>query len=211
MFLNEKDKKYLQERFEKELVNSVDLIMFTRTLDCDYCIETENLLKELSETSDKIKLTIKNAIVDKQDSEKYKVDRVPLIMIGNDRIRYYGIPAGYEFAVIVEDLIEFSRAESFLSPESVQKISNLQKPINIKVFVTPTCPYCPRMAKYAHSAAMVSENITAEVIEASEFPEIASAYSVFAVPKTIINDQIEIEGAVSESHFINELLRAASL
>ncbi|GBD03969.1 NADH dehydrogenase [bacterium HR19] len=207
MFLNEKDRDYLRQRFSKELEKEVTLKLFTQAINCEYCLETEELLKELAETSDKIKLEIINFAVEKQKAEQMKVDKVPAIMIGNERIRFFGIPAGYEFAVLIEDIIEISKGVPFLSPESARKISRIKKPVNIKVFVTPTCPYCPRMAKYAHSAALINEMITAETIEATEFPELATAYSVYGVPKTIINDTIEMEGAVPEEHFVNELLR----
>lgn len=210
MFLNEKDRDYLKQRFSKELEKEVILKLFTQAINCEYCLETEELLKELAETSDKIKLEIINFAVEKQKAEQMKIDKVPAIIIGNERIRFFGIPAGYEFAVLIEDIIEISKSVSFLSPESVRKISIIKKPVNIKVFVTPTCPYCPRMAKYAHSAALINEMITAETIEATEFPELSTAYSVYGVPKTIINDTIEIEGAVPEEHFVNELLRTVN-
>jgi glutaredoxin-like protein len=209
MFLNEKDRNFLVQRFGNELVDPVKIILFTQSINCEYCPETEQLLKELAETSQKIQLEIKNFAVDKSDVEKYKIDKIPAILVGNERIRYFGIPAGYEFAALIEDIIEVSRKVSFLTPASQQKILSIKVPINIKVFVTPTCPYCPRMVKYAHSAALLNENIYAEMIEATEFPDLASQYSVYGVPKTIINEKIEIEGAVPEDYFVSELLRAA--
>jgi glutaredoxin-like protein len=209
MFLNEKDRNFLIQRFGNELVEPVKIILFTQNINCEYCPETEQLLRELAETSEKIQLEVKNFAVDKLEVQKYKIDKVPAILVGNERIRYFGIPAGYEFAALIEDIVEVSRKSSFLSTSSQEKIRSLKVPINIKVFVTPTCPYCPRMVKYAHSAALLNENIYAEMIEATEFPELASQYSVYGVPKTIINEKIEIEGAVPEDFFVSELIRAA--
>jgi glutaredoxin-like protein len=209
MFLNEKDRNFLIQRFRNELVEPVKIILFTQNINCEYCPETEQLLRELAETSEKIQLEVKNFVVDKLEVQKYKIDKVPAILVGNERIRYFGIPAGYEFAALIEDIVEVSRKSSFLSTSSQEKIRSLKVPINIKVFVTPTCPYCPRMVKYAHSAALLNENIYAEMIEATEFPELASRYSVYGVPKTIINEKIEIEGAVPEDFFVSELIRAA--
>ncbi|MFZ8805097.1 MAG: protein disulfide oxidoreductase [Candidatus Calescibacterium sp.] len=209
MFLNEKDRNFLIQRFRNELVEPVKIILFTQNINCEYCPETEQLLRELAETSEKIQLEVKNFVIDKLEVQKYKIDKVPAILVGNERIRYFGIPAGYEFAALIEDIVEVSRKSSFLSTSSQEKIRSLKVPINIKVFVTPTCPYCPRMVKYAHSAALLNENIYAEMIEATEFPELASQYSVYGVPKTIINEKIEIEGAVPEDFFVSELIRAA--
>lgn len=211
MFLKEKDVEYLKDRFGKEMVNPVKVTLYTRNLDCEYCPETEQLLKELAETSEKIQLEIINVITDKDKLGEEIIDKVPTITVGNKRIRFSGIPAGYEFAVLIEDIIEVSKEESFLSPQSVELIKKIDKPVNIKVFVTPTCPYCPRMVKYAHSAALINPNIYAEMIEATEFPELADRYSVYGVPKTIINDSIEIEGAVPEEQFVQELMRASNI
>lgn len=207
MFLSEKDRAYLKDRFSKEMINDVKITVYTKAIDCEYCHETEQLMKELAQTSDKIKLEILNVITDKSKIGE-DIERTPMIIIGDKRIKFSGIPAGYEFAVLVEDIIEVSRAEPLLSPASVEKIKKIDKPVDIKVFVTPTCPYCPRMVKYAHSAALINPNIKSEMIEATEFPELSNAYSVYGVPKTIINDTIEIEGAVPEEHFVEELLRA---
>jgi len=56
MFLNEKDRNFLVQRFEKELVDPVKIILFTQSINCEYCPETEQLLKELAETHRKFNL-----------------------------------------------------------------------------------------------------------------------------------------------------------
>jgi len=56
--------------------------------------------------------------------------------------------------------------------------------------------------------AMESDKITAEAIEATEFPDLARQYRVMAVPRTIINDQAVIEGAMPESIFIRRIAEA---
>jgi hypothetical protein len=54
--------------------------------------------------------------------------------------------------------------------------------------------------------AMESDKITAEAIEANEFPELSRKYFVMAVPRTIINDRAFIEGAMPESMFVQRIL-----
>ena len=56
--------------------------------------------------------------------------------------------------------------------------------------------------------AMESERVTADVIEANEFPGLSARYAVQAVPKTVINDRVEVIGAMPESRFLQEVLRA---
>jgi predicted DsbA family dithiol-disulfide isomerase len=57
----------------------------------------------------------------------------------------------------------------------------------------------------AHKMAMESEKITAEAIEATEFPDLARQYRVMAVPRTVVNDERAIEGAMPESMFIRRI------
>jgi predicted DsbA family dithiol-disulfide isomerase len=56
--------------------------------------------------------------------------------------------------------------------------------------------------------AMESEWITADMVEATEFPHLANKYEVYGVPRTVINETIHIEGAVAEARLVNELMQA---
>lgn len=56
--------------------------------------------------------------------------------------------------------------------------------------------------------AKASERVTADVIEAIEFPHLAQKYRVMGVPKTVINDRVEVVGAVPESQLITKVLEA---
>jgi hypothetical protein len=58
--------------------------------------------------------------------------------------------------------------------------------------------------------AVASERVTAVAIEATEFPELSRAYRVMAVPKIVINDRVEFEGALPEPQFLEAVLRAAA-
>jgi hypothetical protein len=50
--------------------------------------------------------------------------------------------------------------------------------------------------------AVESEHITADVIEATEFPDLARRYGVRGVPKIVINDSIEFVGALPEADYV---------
>jgi hypothetical protein len=56
--------------------------------------------------------------------------------------------------------------------------------------------------------AFASPNITAVAVEATEFPDLARKYQVSGVPKTIVNDAVEILGAVPQDDFIEQSLLA---
>lgn len=53
---------------------------------------------------------------------------------------------------------------------------------------------------------MANETIRATIVEASEFPDLARRYRVSAVPKTVVNDEVEILGALPEPMFVAEAL-----
>jgi predicted DsbA family dithiol-disulfide isomerase len=64
------------------------------------------------------------------------------------------------------------------------------------------------VARAAHAFAMANPNVTAEIVECQEFPEMAQAFQVSGVPKTVINDRAEFVGAVPDEIFINAILQA---
>ena len=84
----------------------------------------------------------------------------------------------------------------------------IDKPVHLQVFVTPTCPYCPRAVLTAFKFAMLNENITADMIEATEFQELSMKFNVQGVPKTVINDDWDIVGAVPEKMVLDKVKEA---
>ena len=173
--ISEDYRKRLTEEFSGVLVNNVKLMVFTRNGDdCIYCKETALLAEEMAELSDKIS----SEIVNENDPRvsQYGIDKYPALIISGDgvedgRVRYYGIPSGYEFSSLVEDIETLSRKERNLSKPVMEKLSAVKSALKIKVFVTPTCPYCPNAVKTAHKFAMMNSNITGEMIEVREFSE----------------------------------------
>lgn len=126
-------------------------------------------------------------------------------------LRYYGLPLGYEFVVLLEDLIDLGTGQSQLSARTLEQVRTITRPTVIKVFVTPTCPYCPQAARRAHQLALVNPHIRAEVIDASVFPELARKYNVYGVPRTVVNETQHFEGAVPEHVLLDHVLKAPPL
>jgi len=128
------------------LTDPVKLVMFTQEIECEYCYETRSLVEEIAGLSEKVTAEIYNFVIDKDKAEAMGVDKIPAIAIlavrdGQERdygIRYYGIPSGYEFGSVIEDILMVSRGDSGLSPASRQAIAKLTQPVHIQVFVTPT-------------------------------------------------------------------------
>jgi glutaredoxin-like protein len=198
----------LKADLAKLLVNPVTLTVFTQEIECDYCKETRELITEIGALSGKIKIQVLDLVKDKDRATEYQVDKVPAVVIEGSKkskVKFYGIPTGYEFSTLIKDIVQASRGETELAPETKTKLANIKKPVHVKVFVTPTCPYCPGMVSLAHQFAMENENITADMIEASEFPQLGIKYNVSGVPKTIINENIEVLGLQPEEEFLRQV------
>jgi len=136
-----KEREHIQKFFEEKLVNPVRLVMFTQEFECEYCAETRQLVEEIAQLSPKITAEIYNFVTDKAQAEKYQIDKIPAIAIIGQKdygIRFYGIPSGYEFSTLLEDIVDVSRGESGLSEASKKALATLTKPVHIQVFVTPT-------------------------------------------------------------------------
>jgi len=204
----ESHKSKLKTDLAKMLVNPVTITMFTQEIECDYCKETRELVEELGSLSDKIKTQVLDLVKDKEKVSQYQVDKVPAVVIEGLKkanVKFYGVPAGYEFNTLIKDIVLTSRGETELSAETKRRLSEIKKPVHLKVFVTPTCPYCPGMVSLAHQCAMENENITADMIEVSEFPQLGVKYNVSGVPKTVINESGEVLGMQSEEEFVRQL------
>ena len=216
--LKEQDVQYIKELFDRDLVDPVELVLFLESEGSDkvtaansqYLQHTEEIAKEVSEISDKIKLTVYKD--DKEKEKEYGVKEISALFIqgkNSDRnVVFYGIPSGHEFSSLLEDIVNVSQGTTRLSPASKEAARNIKVPVEILVFITPTCPHCPGAVKSAHQLAMENKLIMAAMIEANEFPELSKKYNVYSVPKVVINEKVQFEGALPEDMFLNKVLSA---
>jgi glutaredoxin-like protein len=208
--LNKKVIKELNEVF-KGLDKVVTLKFFSQELECRFCQDTRQLLEEISGLTDKIKLEKYDFLADRAEVEKYDIKRIPATVVMDEKdygIKIYGTPSGYEFTSLVEALKIVSTGETGLSRETKNFLDSLVKYVHLQVFVTPTCPYCPGAVVLAHRMAYYSPKVKGDMIEATEFPELAVKYNVMGVPLTIINETQFQEGAAPEEMMIEKIKAA---
>ena len=199
------------------ITRPVQILFFTQTIDApDTALIARQVLDEVVSLSEQITLEEVNFVLDAERAAQFGVQGIPAVAIlggGEDtRIRFLGAPAGYEFMSLVEALILAGTGESGLTPDSKALIAeHVTTPTELLVFVTPSCPHCPRAVTLAHRMAVESPLITATCIEATEFLDLAQRYQVTGVPKTIVNDTIEILGALPEAVFVRTAVGAPEL
>ncbi len=209
--LDEKDRDFLQKHFAESLAKPVTLVFFTQEHACEHCRQTEEMLHEVAELSEKIEVQVYDFVADKAVADKYQVNKIPATVVKGDidyGVRFFGIPSGYEFTTLIEDIVDVSTGDVELTADTREKLAEIDEPVHIQVFVTPTCPYCPAAVRLAHKLAIASELVQADMVESIEFPQLANRYSVQGVPRSIINEDTHLEGAAPETLFMAKMLQA---
>jgi len=93
-----------------------------------------------------------------------------------------------------------------LSQESLKVLKKIASPREVKVFVSPSCPYCPQQAVNALKAAVERPDlISLEIIDIQANPDLAEQYSAQSVPQTYANDVLVAQGAQAEELFLLSL------
>lgn len=211
-FIQEGDKAEIKAQVG-DLVNEVKILVFTRSENCQYCGEVETIIGEFAEIFEKVRLEKYDIELNADVAKKYDVKRAPAIVITGEKdygIRYYGLPAGYEFVALMNAVRMVGSNNSELAEETITQLSKITKPVHIQVFVTPSCPYCPNAVTLSHQFAMASDMVTADAVEATEFPELAMQYNVRGVPRIVVNEDHHFEGAMPEQWFVEEVLKAVN-
>jgi glutaredoxin-like protein len=205
-------KELLKNDFKEKLVDPVKIVMFTQEFECRFCSDTRKLVQDLATLTDKITVEIHDFVVDTEKAKEYGITKIPAIaLIGKKDygVRIYGIPYGYELQTLIEAIINVSKGKTDLSDKTKSILAEVKSPVHIQVFVTLTCPHCPAAAAVAHKLAIESDMVKADVIETSEFPDLAMKYNVIGVPKIVINEKVEFVGAFNEDLFAEHVLLGA--
>ena len=187
----------------------VRLTFFEQSIGCESCAPTRRALQQIAESDDSVTLEMFNLVLDKDKATEYGVDRVPAIIVaapGRERIRYYGAPLGGEWPTLLEAIRITATGETGLSDHTRARLATLDVPVRLQVFFTPSCGYCPRMVALANRFAVESPLISSAAVDATEYPDLVRRYAVNGVPKTVINDTVEVMGAVTEDQLVEAIL-----
>lgn len=194
----------------EQMVNDVTMVLFTQEdpNQCVYCTETEQLLTEVSELSDKLFLEKRDLSSD--EAQLYGVTLTPSFVLLNQDgeftgVTFNGIPAGHEINSFLAGILGMSGAEQGFDDATLERIKNIKKPVDIKVFVTTSCPHCPGAVAKAHQLSMLNENVKGSMIEANSFQALSKKYNVSGVPKIVINDTVELLGDQPLEEFLKRI------
>jgi glutaredoxin-like protein len=209
------------KREMSKLKNKVALKLFTdfktredgsKSRICMSCEGTYELLKTLEDFSNG-KLSIEELSIEENadEAKKFDVKRIPAILFvdesGNEIIRYSAYPTGSEFVPFLNSIQYFSGVRPFYADQILTHLKKIEKS-SMKIFITPTCPYCPATVPVLTLFAIVSKGkIKAEVIDVNLNPDLATKYQVQGVPHTIINEKDHIYGMFTPQDLLDKLTK----
>ena len=203
---NEAYLQQLKATFE-QLPNDIPLYLFTAKGHEDvFSQANRQVIRAFRELSSKI--TLREYDLGHELAHKYNITSSPTLLIAPDRysIRWLGAPMGEEARTFLEMLILVGLGKSNLSDQSLNVVNRIDSPRNIKIFVSPTCPYCPQQAVNAAKAAVeMPDLVSLELIDIQSEPEIANQYAAQSVPQAFANDVLIGQGAQPEEVFMLSL------
>ncbi len=208
--ITEDIKKILKDTF-RELKEEVPIEVYTQEgMNDEFNSIAVNLVKALAELTDRIRPRFYR--VGDEMSKSRQVFRSPTVLISPERysIRYTGAPIGEEGRSFIMALLMVSTAKTFISDDSRQRLKRLAEKRHVRVFVSPTCPYCPQQVLYAVSAAVERRDlVSAEVIEIYENRDLAQKYAAMSVPKTFVGEILTSSGLQPEEYFMESLIEGS--
>ncbi|MEQ1731818.1 MAG: thioredoxin family protein [Vicinamibacterales bacterium] len=193
------------------LIHPVRLVLFTQTFGApESAAQAEQILREVSTLNDLVTVDVANFVLEQERAALFGITGIPGIAVlrgdADTRMRFLGAPTGYEFMSLLESILVAGTDKAGLSEESLVLIGSVTDKLDIKVFVTPTCVYCPGAVTMAHRIAHANPLITATCIEATDFLDLSRRFKVTGVPKTVVNDTIEIMGVMPEREYVRAVL-----
>jgi len=209
--IREEDRRYLKEEFDKNLKREVSLLYLKREKDeSEYSRQTMKLLEELASINDNLSLSVENC----DNSDRMKEEGLtlcPSIKVKSDRkgfVNFYGIPAGHEFISLIEGIKDMGSDNLSLPEDVIKGLQEIKEPVDLKVFVTHSCPYCPGAVRTAHQFSLVNENIKGSMVDAAFFRELSMEHGVSSVPHIIVNGKKSFVGNMPPRLFLDKVKEA---
>ncbi len=186
-----------------QMPNDIPLYMFVQKGKEDMFVQANRqIVRAFRELTNKI--AFKEFSLDHELAKKWNVTHSPTLLVAPERfsIRWLGAPLGEEGRTFLETLLLVGMNQSHLNEEARKVLRKIDSPRDVKVFVSPTCPYCPQQALNGVQAAVeMPDMINLEIVDIQCNPDLAEKYSAHSVPQTYANDILVGQGAQSQEIF----------
>jgi thioredoxin reductase (NADPH) len=192
-----------------QFTSTVDLILFAAPgVDETFARAARTTIRELADLTDKI--TVREFDLDHDLARKWNVEHSPTLLLSPEKydIRWLGAPVGEEVQAFVQALTMIGFGERDLSDQAALILDRIDSPRRVKVFVSPTCPYCPAQIVNALAAAVTRpELISLQVIDVQANRDLAEKYEAYSTPMTLANERLIGQGAQTRELFLASLKR----
>jgi thioredoxin reductase (NADPH) len=203
-------RKRLAELFGK-IDHEVPLILFSEpAMNNMYNEVLRGVIRLVRENTKKV--TLREYGRGHELAKKYNITHYPTLLFDPDHysIRWLGAPVGEEGRVFVEAITMLGYGRHNLSAPSRGVLEKITTPRRIKLFVSPTCPFCPQQAVNGLKAAIARpELISLEIIDIQANPRLADKFNAFSVPVCYVDDKLIASGAQQEELFMASLAKLA--
>lgn len=152
------------------------------------------LAARLDELAERIAEASGGAIPLRRDAEGPTPPARPALTIahpGRGAIHYLALPEGPEEGPFLDALLGGAEGGAGMAP-----ISELDRPARLAVFIAAACPHCPGAVRNAHRLALAGPRVSAAVIDAQLFPELAERFHAQSVPLTVLDEDLSLVGVV---------------
>lgn len=194
--LDQNTKQQLKAYLEK-LKTNIELVL---TLDeSDTANKLSGLADDIASVSDKV--SVKN-----DDSSSA---RKPVMAIvnpeKNSRIEFAGVPMGHEFTSLVLALLHSGGHPMKVEPEVIEQIQNLDKEMEVEVYISLSCQNCPDVVQAFNMMAAINPKVKATMIEGGAFQEEITERNIMSVPTVYVNGEEFGQGRMSLNEILNKL------
>lgn len=204
------DMKKAQAQMQKafsQMPHKVPLLLFTMSGKNEaFTDAARQVIRALRQYSSKISL--KEFDLNHKEARKWKVTEVPTLLLDPKKynIRWLGAPMGEETRSFVEAMLMMGYSNTSISEEGRKVLDKIDSPRQIRLFVSPTCSYCPQQVVNALKAAIEKPDlISLEIIDIQANPKLAEQYAAQSVPQAYANEKLIAMGAQSEVLFMASL------
>ena len=179
---------------------------FTRA-DCHVCGHLADLAGEMGALAPPaLRIEVRDLDADAAEAARLGVSRAPALALrrANEErvpVRYLGLPSSHEFGAFLRALLTLSTGRGMPGVDAAA-VASITRRADLTVFVLPACPRCPEMVYLCNSIAAASPLVTAEIVDAGAFPDLAERHRVGAVPLVIVNGTAAVPDVVPAAELI---------
>jgi len=122
----------------------------------------------------------------------------------SENITYQAVPLGQELAPFLATIKGVSEFE--IDPTTAERLSRLQAPALINVFMAPQCPFCPTVVTQVLSLALASSLVHVNIVDGTLLVDMARNAQIRSVPTVVLDDQFRWTGAIQPGEVVDMML-----